>query len=361
MPDALALASDEDEEAQRLKISVSVIFSLTGENMANAKLSPEATLFELGEVVAVAAERAQRAAFPLCPRFFLDGMELRRPRETLQALGIGDGAQLMADMFPVVVTASDDGTAKLWNAETGECEKTLRGHEGPVNAATFAPDGRFVATASEDKTARLWTSATGKCWRTLSGHKDTVNAVCFSPDGKQLVSTSHDTTAKVWVPKNGNLSFTLEGHKAPVVSAVFDADGETVMTMSQDGEVKTWNSKSGVCLRTTQQLAQTYSTSYAPDGLSVVIAPGDQHAQILNVSTNECVMELHGHRGTVLAASFGPAAGPLFRNTRGRTRTDMSGTTTTSGGRSLSPLASPLQRDTMQELLAAELKDEAAN
>src|SRR5437764_845937 len=38
----------------------------------------------------------------------------------------------------------------------------LMGHRGKVSAASFSPDGNWVVTASEDKTARIWNAATGK-------------------------------------------------------------------------------------------------------------------------------------------------------------------------------------------------------
>ena len=61
-----------------------------------------------------------------------------------------------------VVTASDDNTARLWDAETGREVATLKGHDGPVYSAAFSPDGKRVVTASYDKTARLWDAETGR-------------------------------------------------------------------------------------------------------------------------------------------------------------------------------------------------------
>jgi WD40 repeat protein len=55
-----------------------------------------------------------------------------------------------------VVTASDDKTARIWDARTGEPIGKPLHHDGPVRAATFDAKGERVVTASSDKTARIW-------------------------------------------------------------------------------------------------------------------------------------------------------------------------------------------------------------
>ena len=50
----------------------------------------------------------------------------------------------------------------------------MPGHQGAVRHAAFSPDGKLVVTASDDKTARLWEVATGQMLRALPGHQGTV-------------------------------------------------------------------------------------------------------------------------------------------------------------------------------------------
>ena len=57
----------------------------------------------------------------------------------------------------------------------------LAGHNGLVSSAAFSPDGASVVTSSWDGTARVWNAQTGAVTATLSGHKFWVNSAAFSP------------------------------------------------------------------------------------------------------------------------------------------------------------------------------------
>ena len=85
-----------------------------------------------------------------------------------------------------LVTASDDDTGRVWDAQTG-APLELRGHRRPVRFAAFSPDGRLVVTTSLDRTARVWNVETGEAVALLEGHGDTVSRAAFSPDGRQVV------------------------------------------------------------------------------------------------------------------------------------------------------------------------------
>ena len=72
----------------------------------------------------------------------------------------------------------------------------LEGHTGPINGATFSPDGKTIATASSDKTIRFWYVASGKELLTLKGHTGPVSLVRFSHDGRTLASAADSIRGK---------------------------------------------------------------------------------------------------------------------------------------------------------------------
>jgi WD40 repeat protein len=66
-------------------------------------------------------------------------------------------------------------------------------HDGPVYSAQFSPDGKLVLTASEDKTARLWDAVTSKEIGEPMRHDGPVYSAQFSPDVRLAMTTSVQT------------------------------------------------------------------------------------------------------------------------------------------------------------------------
>jgi WD40 repeat protein len=77
-------------------------------------------------------------------------------------------------------------------------ENPRAANEERVNSAAFSPDGWRIVAASEDKTARIWDASSGQEIRVLRGHEGEVTSAAFSPDGRRIVTASEDKTARIW-------------------------------------------------------------------------------------------------------------------------------------------------------------------
>ncbi len=206
-----------------------------------------------------------------------------------------------------VVTASDDQTARLWDAATGKALATLEGHTAGVRSAAFSPDGTRVVTASDDQTARLWDAATGKALATLEGHTDSVWSAAFSPDGTRVVTASFDHTARLWDAALGKAFATLAGHTEEVSSAAFSPDGTRVVTASFDHTARLWDAATGKALATLEGHTDAVSSAaFSPDGTRVVTASLDKTARLWDAATGKALATLAGHTATVSSAAFSP-------------------------------------------------------
>ena len=75
----------------------------------------------------------------------------------------------------------------------------LAGHTAPVTSVVFSPDDSRVFSASEDGTAKLWDSEKGKEILTLNSHGQGVTSVDFSPNGRYVATGSQDGQAILWL------------------------------------------------------------------------------------------------------------------------------------------------------------------
>jgi len=96
-----------------------------------------------------------------------------------------------------IVVASGEA-AWICDPVSGEIVRRLEGHRGQVNSASFSPDSQLVVTASADNTARVWNAHTGESIATLSDHKGPVLNALFSPDGKSVFTASEDYSTHIY-------------------------------------------------------------------------------------------------------------------------------------------------------------------
>jgi eukaryotic-like serine/threonine-protein kinase len=99
----------------------------------------------------------------------------------------------------LVLTASDDASAQLWDAASGARHgRTFSSHTAPVLGAIFSPDSRLVLTRSADRTARLWDVGTGRSVGPALRHKGQVSTAAFSPDGRRFATGSSVQGGRLW-------------------------------------------------------------------------------------------------------------------------------------------------------------------
>jgi len=217
-----------------------------------------------------------------------------------------------------IVTASEDGTARVWDATKLGVVKSLvelNGHEEEITAGAFSPDGTRIVTASWDGTARVWDAATGMSLAELKGHTQEVRSAAFSPDGTRIVTAAEDGTARVWdATKMGEVTSiaTLTGHDAKVTSAAFSPDGTRIVTASEE-VARVWDATKLGEVTSLAELndhtGDVTSAAFSPDGTRIVTASEDTTARVWDATKLgeiTSLAELRGHKSVVNSAVFSP-------------------------------------------------------
>jgi WD40 repeat protein len=234
----------------------------------------------------------------------------------------------------------------VWDGRNGRQLNALSGNQGEVLDVAISPDGTSVVSASTDGTARVWDTGTESLQGYLYGHANYVDAVDFSPDGTAIVTASLDRTAQTWRP-NGQQVATLAGHGGTVTDAVFLPDGYAVVTAGEDGTVRVWDAGTrpdfaedavtppeppattttspdgdttatasgndvlleradGTTSNLTGHRLKVTSVAFSPDGTRLLSASRDHDVILWDVATGKQLRVLRGHFGTVSDARFSP-------------------------------------------------------
>jgi WD40 repeat protein len=135
-----------------------------------------------------------------------------------------------------IVTAGADGTMRY--SAPGQDSISLLGHDSAVLSASFSPNGRSILSASADGTARLWDPYGEPAPKALKKYSSDVTAVAVDPTGSRIAVGREDGGVEVLSPGRRVISTPVTGRRRTV--SVGWAGETTLMAATSAGRVRIW-------------------------------------------------------------------------------------------------------------------------
>ncbi|WVN87896.1 uncharacterized protein L203_103093 [Cryptococcus depauperatus CBS 7841] len=198
--------------------------------------------------------------------------------------------------YPVLITGSYDCTVRVWNLDTGEEKRVLRGHDRAIRALQF--DQMLLFTGSMDGTVRMWNWRAGECLRVMDGHTDGVVALHYN--GYLLASGSADSTIQIWNFRTGNKCI-LRGHEDWVNSVVL-WDGRTSPSDTDPAALPSFTQAvSNRCSKAKSPILIPEEPAH-PDvepGQMLFSASDDMTIKLWDLKTETCIRTFEGHKAQI--------------------------------------------------------------
>ncbi|CAO1637951.1 unnamed protein product [Parajaminaea phylloscopi] len=180
------------------------------------------------------------------------------------------------DSSNIFAVGYEDGSVRIWDAETSTATLTFHGHKRAVTALAFDPQGMRLASASQDTTIILWDLVAETGLNRLKGHRDAITSLAFvrgpssqnatgqastsaaatnshteASQSDYLLSTSKDSLLKIWdLTLQHCIETTLAGKGELWSLAVMEdasaSPGDSarrdtlILTGGSEGEIKAW-------------------------------------------------------------------------------------------------------------------------
>ncbi|WFC98899.1 Transcription initiation factor TFIID subunit 5 [Malassezia yamatoensis] len=143
-----------------------------------------------------------------------------------------------------LLSASADGTARLWSLDTYSALVAYRGHNYPIWDVAWSPLGTYFATASADRTARLWSTERINPLRIYAGHLSDVDCLRFHPNSLYLATGSSDRACRLWDVQRGACVRLFVGSQSPISCVRISSDGRYLASASAGNTLGTFASPS---------------------------------------------------------------------------------------------------------------------
>ena len=208
-------------------------------------------------------------------------------------------------------------TVRAWDAGTGQSVKKMGEHTGIVNSVCAARRGTpLLVSGSDDGTARLWDLRVRRCVQKFGEVPGSfpVTCVALGAGSETLFAGGVDNLLRAWDLRTGQLSLTLEGHGDTVTGCALSPDGSFLLSNAMDNTLRVWDVRPFAptqrCVKVLTAHAHNFEKlllrcSWSADGSKVSCGSADRMLYVWGAD-GALQYKLPGHKGSVNEAVFHP-------------------------------------------------------
>ncbi|CAB4262059.1 unnamed protein product [Prunus armeniaca] len=214
-----------------------------------------------------------------------------------------------------IISASPDKTVGAWDVETGKRIKKMAEHSSFVNSCHPARRGPpLIVSGSDDGTAKLWDMRLRGAIQTFPD-KYQITAVSFSDASDKIFTGGIDNDIKVWDLRKAEVMMTLQGHQDMITGMALSPDGSYLLTNGMDCKLCIWDMRpyapQNRCVKIMEGHQHNFEKnllkcSWSPDGSKVTAGSSDRMVYVWDTTSRRILYMLPGHTGSVNESVFHP-------------------------------------------------------
>jgi WD40 repeat protein len=207
----------------------------------------------------------------------------------------------------VLFTAAADGTAELWDADSGARRCALPTRVKQFQRPVFVADSDGLVTVADDGAVDLWSTGDCRALDVLHPPPKPYGPVAGTAAG-QLMLPLDMRQLELLDPWSPERRVRLEGMKGSIFHVAFANDGSQVLAHASNGYAKMWDARTGEALaELSDNPTMILSAVYSPDDSTILTLDEGHSARLWRADDLSPLLRLEGRRSFVMgSARFSP-------------------------------------------------------
>ncbi|ODV61270.1 TOR complex subunit LST8 [Ascoidea rubescens DSM 1968] len=210
-----------------------------------------------------------------------------------------------------MVSASDDGTIKVWDIRSNKIESDCN-NGSPINDLSFNRSSSEAITCDQEGRVKIWDIGMKRAVHVLEPGNEHVNllSVTAAQDSSVIIAANKKGQCFVWsMDRNkgsyyGTRSFTA--HNTYITRCLLSSDRKYLATCSADHSAKVWNLDNDFSLvqSLTGHAGWVWDCAFSADSAYLVTGSSDNMVRLWELGTSKIIRKYQGHQKAVCAVAL---------------------------------------------------------